>query len=124
MHRGRAHNRAMTAASAGRRRVSPHHLCGSSNSALRRPYTFIVAALLLLIVSPLVILRPPTAIVRTLTSPSLASCGNTARGITRGTTGQAEANLWSFHGRFQNGFECLRETYSGDSPRAVRFRRT
>ena len=78
--------------------------------ALRRPYTFIVAALLLLIVSPLVILRTLTAIVRTLTSPSLASCGNTAKASPGAPYGQAEANLWSFHGRFQNGFECLRET--------------
>jgi hypothetical protein len=37
-------------------------LCGSSNWLFRRPYTFIVAALLLLIVSPLVIMRTPTDI--------------------------------------------------------------
>ena len=37
--------------------------------ALRRPYTFIVAALLLLIVSPLVILRTPTDIFPNISIP-------------------------------------------------------
>ena len=37
--------------------------------ALRRPYTFIVAALLLLIVSPLVILRTPTDIFPNINIP-------------------------------------------------------
>jgi len=38
--------------------------------ALNRPYTFVVAALMILLISPVVILRTPTDIFRTSTFPS------------------------------------------------------
>lgn len=44
--------------------------------ALRRPYTFIVAALPLLIVSPLVILRTPTDIFPNINIPVVSIVGN------------------------------------------------
>jgi hypothetical protein len=43
--------------------------------ALRRPYTFVVLAILLLLAGPLAILRTPTDIFLPLTSQLLASCG-------------------------------------------------
>ena len=52
--------------------------------ALRRPYTFIVAALLLLIVSPLVILRTPTDIFPNINIPVVSIVWQYSEGITRG----------------------------------------
>jgi len=46
--------------------------CGSYGSPLDRPYTFIVLALLILIMSPVAILRTPTDIFRTSNIPVIA----------------------------------------------------
>ncbi len=45
--------------------------------ALTRPYTFVVMALLLLIVGPLAALRTPTDIFPDIRIPVIASSGNT-----------------------------------------------
>ena len=93
--------------------------------ALRRPYTFIVAALPLLIVSPLVILRTPTDIVPNINIPVVSIVWQYTEGISPGhQTDKPKTIFGRFHRGFQNGFECLRETYSGDSPKAVPFRHT
>ena len=47
-------------------------LCGSLSVALNRPYTFIVLALLILILSPVVILRTPTDIFPNINIPVIA----------------------------------------------------
>ena len=51
--------------------------------ALDRPYTFVVLALLILIVSPLVILRTPTDIFPNINIPVIAVAGTTPASIPR-----------------------------------------
>jgi hypothetical protein len=73
--------------------------------ALRGPYTFIVAALSGLIVSPLVILRTPTDIFPNITIPivSIVWCGNTPKPSAGASNGQAEDSLWTLFRDFKTG---------------------
>jgi hypothetical protein len=83
---------------------------GIVQHALHRPYTFIVAALLLLIVSLLMILRTPTDIFPNINIPIVSiqrlssACPFDARADGFGVLPH-DALLRGF----QNGFECLRE---------------
>jgi multidrug efflux pump subunit AcrB len=68
--------------------------------ALREPYTFIVAALSVLIVSLLVILRTPTDIFRNINIPIVAVGTTTIGGA---SNGQAEDSLWTLFRGFKTG---------------------
>jgi hypothetical protein len=67
--------------------------------ALRRPYTFIVAALSLLIVSPLVILRTPTDMFSNIKIRVVSSMWRYTEALAGLPNGQAEDNLWTLPAR-------------------------
>jgi hypothetical protein len=58
------------------RSLTPAHPCGSLRSPSTGPYTFIVMALLILLISPLVILRTPTDIFPNVNIPVIAVLWN------------------------------------------------
>ena len=87
--------------------------------ALRGPYTFIVAALLLLIVSLLVILRTPTDIFPHINIPVLSIVWQYTKAIARCIKRTRRRQSLDVVPRFQNGFECLRERISALRPKGA-----
>jgi hypothetical protein len=87
--------------------------------AVREPYTFIVAALSVLIVSLLVILRTPTDIFPNINIPIVSIVWQHTEAIGRRIKRTSRRQSLDVVPRFQNGFECLRERIPALRPKGA-----
>mgnify|MGYP003693889411 CR=1 FL=1 len=88
--------------------------------ALREPYTFIVAALSVLIVSLLVILRTPTDIFPNINIPIVSIVWPYTKPSAGASNGQAEDSLWTLFRGFKTGSSASGNAF-GASPKGCCF---
>ncbi len=97
---------------------------GIVQHALHRPYTFIVAALLLLIVSLLVILRTPTDIFPNINIPIVSIVWQHTEAIGRRIKRTSRRQSLDVAPRVSKRVRVPPGTHSGASPKVVLFRHT